>query len=431
MSDYFDRVERQLVARVDGSVAQRARFPVRLEHLAVAASLLVVLAVAAVFIGIRGSGLAGSPSPARAVRVVFGVSSADPGTPVARGSIARSIAILRHRLDSVSHGVRVSQSGNQVVVVAPASAGISRARIVALAAPAKLAFYDWEANALTRNGKAVASQLQDQDPTALLISQGSGSAAPGDPGAGSLGLYQAVQLASKQPPSASAANARDGKEYFLFGAPGSAGCATAAKDQHSTPVAGVHCLLSGPVDETTTNPQVIAADLASGLPAGVTASQGQELVVPQGTVVLLAAAPTASSLVKYGSPTAQYYVLKDNVALSGHDITNPQQSTDQTGSPDVTFGFSSKGANAFQRVTGVIAHRGDLVSGLGSTLDQHFAVALDNKLITVPSIDFKQYPDGIIGGGGGDVTGGFTTQSARNLAAELRYAALPVNLTVS
>jgi SecD/SecF fusion protein len=162
----------------------------------------------------------------------------------------------------------------------------------------------------------------------------------------------------------------------------------------------------------------------------VRASRGQQLVVPQGTVVLLAAAPTASQVLKYGSPTAQYYVLKDNVALFGNDITNPQQSTDQTGSPDVTFGFSSKGANAFQRVTGVIAHRGDLVSGLGSTLHQHFAVALDNKLITVPSIDFKQYPDGIIGGGG-DVTGGFTTQSARNLAAELRYAALPVNLTVS
>jgi SecD/SecF fusion protein len=355
-----------------------------------------------------------------------------PQSGVTPASLSRAVDIMRQRVDQlgVSEPEIQTTGGNEITVGLPNVTNTQRA-IQEVGTTARLEFYDWEANALTPNGKTVDGQLQTQDPTALLISQGSGSAAPGDPSAGSLGLYQAVQLASKQPPSASAANARDGKEYFLFGAPGSAACATAAKDQHSTPVAGVHCLLSGPVDETTTNPQVIASDLASGLPAGVTASQGQELVVPQGTVVLLAAAPTASQVLKYGSPTAQYYVLKDNVALFGNDITNPQQSTDQTGSPDVTFGFSSKGANAFQRVTGVIAHRGDLVSGLGSTLHQHFAVALDNKLITVPSIDFKQYPDGIIGGGGGDVTGGFTTQSARNLAAELRYAALPVNLTVS
>jgi hypothetical protein len=45
--------------------------------------------------------------------------------------------------------------------------------------------------------------------------------------------------------------------------------------------------------------------------------------------------------------------------------------TDQTGSPDVTFGFSSKGAKAFQHVTSTIAHRGERVSGLANTLNQH------------------------------------------------------------
>jgi SecD/SecF fusion protein len=63
------------------------------------------------------------------------------------------------------------------------------------------------------------------------------------------------------------------------------------------------------------------------------------------------------------------------------------------------------------------------------TLDQHFAVALDQQLITVPIIDFKIYPDGITGGGGADITGGFTIQSARALATLLRYRPLPVNLT--
>ena len=152
------------------------------------------------------------------------------------------------------------------------------------------------------------------------------------------------------------------------------------------------------------------------------------LVVPQGTVVLQAANPSASHQAKLWSPSAQYFVLKDNVALRGSDITNPQGSTDQSGNPDVQFGFNSAGGNAFENVTGQIAHRGQDVSTLGQTLDQHFAVALDTQLLTVPSIDYKVYPDGITGGNGADITGGFTHQSASDLATQLRLGALPINL---
>src|SRR5207237_51098 len=107
---------------------------------------------------------------------------------------------------------------------------------------------------------------------------------------------------------------------------------------------------------------------------------------------------------------------------------NPQQSTDQSGAPDVSFGFTSKGANAFQNVTAQIAQRGNLVSGFGQHLNQHFAVALDTQLITVPSIDYKVYPDGIQGNSGADITGGFTINSAQDLATQLRLGALPIRL---
>jgi SecD/SecF fusion protein len=79
-------------------------------------------------------------------------------------------------------------------------------------------------------------------------------------------------------------------------------------------------------------------------------------------------------------------------------------------------------------VTGQIAHRGANVSLGGSSLDQHFAVALDNQLVTVPQINYRQYPDGIIGGGGADITGGFTSQTASDLATQLRLGALPIKL---
>jgi SecD/SecF fusion protein len=107
---------------------------------------------------------------------------------------------------------------------------------------------------------------------------------------------------------------------------------------------------------------------------------------------------------------------------------NPQQSTDQGGNPDVSFSFTSNGGKAFQNVTSTIAKRGELVSGLGQTLNQHFAVALDDKLITVPQIDFKTYPEGIVGETGADITGGLTIQSAQDLATQLRLSGLPVLL---
>jgi SecD/SecF fusion protein len=79
-------------------------------------------------------------------------------------------------------------------------------------------------------------------------------------------------------------------------------------------------------------------------------------------------------------------------------------------------------------VTAQIARRGSLVSRLGESLNQHFAVTLDNQLITVPFIGYKQYPDGINGDNGGDISGSFTTTSAHDLANELRLGAVPLNL---
>jgi preprotein translocase subunit SecD len=96
----------------------------------------------------------------------------------------------------------------------------------------------------------------------------------------------------------------------------------------------------------------------------------------------------------------------------------------------VQFGFTAAGRRAFQRVTAQIARRGQDVSVAGQSLDQHFAVAVDGRLLTLPQIDFKQYPDGVIGGGGADITGGFTKASTHDLAIELRYGALPLPLRV-
>ncbi len=345
-----------------------------------------------------------------------------PQTPVVtQDALNRAVDIMRSRVDQL--GVSepsIQTTGNSLITVGlPDVHDVARAENE-VGQTAQLFFYDWEKNVLTPNGKTAASQLITQDPTALAISQG-GASGPGVPGAGGVPLYQAATLAAKQPPEPlSKTQSRKGPAYYFFGAPGSPACEAAAKANGTTVVQGQHCLLNGP--DTSLD------DLYSGLPAGVTKADGELVTVPQGTVVLQAANPSASNVIKPSSPNAEFFVLKDNVALTGNDITNPSPSTDQTGQPDVSFGFNGTGQNNFSRVTGDIAHRGANVSLGGQTLNQHFAVALDNQLVTVPQIDYRQYPDGIVGGGGADITGGFTSQSASDLATQLRLGALPINL---
>ncbi|HEY6395894.1 MAG TPA: protein translocase subunit SecF, partial [Solirubrobacteraceae bacterium] len=138
--------------------------------------------------------------------------------------------------------------------------------------------------------------------------------------------------------------------------------------------------------------------------------------------------PSQSNPIHAYSPAAQFYVLKDKVALFGNEITNPQPSTYTDGSPDVTFGFTSSGKPKFQAVTAAIAARGNSLSSPTNPFYQHFAIALDNKLVTVPRIDFRQFASGIPGDNGADIQGNFTAQTAQDLATQLRLGALPINL---
>jgi SecD/SecF fusion protein len=364
-----------------------------------------------------------------------GVELVFQGEPTKQGKVdsttlGQAVNIMRTRVDQL--GVTQPQiqttGGNQITVSLPDISDLARAQ-QQVGSTAQLFFYDWEANALITSGpqagKTVSSQLLTQDPTAVLMSGQGNSAAPGSPGTGSVGLFQAVTLAHKQPTAASTpTQSHQGPVYYLFGASGSAACQVAAQLAHSTPVVGEHCLLAGPESSV----KFIQEDLSTRFGNKVTLAQGQLLTVPQGYVVLQATDASATKQTPITSPLAQFFVLKDNVALSGADITNPSEGTDQTGAPDVQFNFTSKGQNEFSNVTAQIAKRGSTQSPAGQTYRQHFAVELDGKLITVPSIDYTQYPDGISGSNGADITGGFTSTSAQDLATLLSDGALPITL---
>jgi SecD/SecF fusion protein len=152
------------------------------------------------------------------------------------------------------------------------------------------------------------------------------------------------------------------------------------------------------------------------------------LAVKQGTVVLQAAPSSFSDWPAFGSPTATYYVLKDQPALRSGEITDITPATDHTATPEVTFQLSTLGRYAFHLLTAQIAKRGATDSIGSAVLDQHFAVALNDQLLAVSPIDFKAYPDGITGAVPAAITGRFTTTTVQQLASEMQLGAMPVKL---
>ncbi|MEX2211453.1 MAG: protein translocase subunit SecD [Gaiellaceae bacterium] len=103
----------------------------------------------------------------------------------------------------------------------------------------------------------------------------------------------------------------------------------------------------------------------------------------------------------------------------------------QTGQPIVLMQFTDAGADKFHDITRDEAQRGRRLfnqSGGGDPdlYNQNFAIVLDRELITAPSIDFTQYPDGISGGQGAQITGIGSIGEAQAIALVLQTGALPV-----
>ncbi len=125
----------------------------------------------------------------------------------------------------------------------------------------------------------------------------------------------------------------------------------------------------------------------------------------------------------------RFWVVQDNPALSGTDIRNPEQNFDQQfgNQPVVRFKFTDRGREAFQEITRAIAQRGR-DNAFRAPDPQHFAIVLDDELVSAPSIDYVEYPDGIDGRTGAEISGSFTIDSAQDLAEILKIGALPVRL---
>jgi SecD/SecF fusion protein len=324
-------------------------------------------------------------------------------------SLNRAIDIMRKRVDQLGVAQpEIQRSGADEIDVALPDVTDTKRAEDEVGKTAQLFFYDWEPNVIGPTGKPAGTS----EPTVT------GGQQAGDARFGLL-EYEAVLRAAKRAPIL-----RDTDTTW------SKGCTPA---QAGGCIYGSWYLLQPSNKTVLRGPEETEKALTSehAAPPGAKAVR-----VNPGTVLVQAQAIVSEKTgkVTQKSPNS-WYVLNDDPVLTGADIRNPTQSFDEgaggTGAPNVTFGFSSHGKSVFERVTKQIAHRGQeaQLPGVGKEAAlQHFAVVLDGQLITVPSIDYTKYPEGIDASTGSQISGGFTITSAQELAQELQSGALPIKL---
>jgi len=328
------------------------------------------------------------------------------GTPVNSTTLGETIDIMRSRSDTLGvSGVEIRPYGSDEITVElpqvqnPAQA----AKVVGVTG--QLFFYDWEESVIGPNGKVAGPN--DANVTCDSATAGAGTASCG------LTEYEAVLRASKEPAVPTCTKALVAAKTRCFNIE-----TTNVPSYYYVNKAKQAVYAPNGPEPTKA---LLDADIAHArikLPKGT-----QLLAVQPGTVLV-----QATTAPEVPVPN-DFYVLQDNVKLTGQDISSPQVVTDPTQGIAVSFGFKNNGASVFTKVTAVLANRGHNNSvSLSSPNLQHFAVTLDGQLVTVPSIDFVQYPFGIDSSGGSEITGNFTYASANTLANVMASGALPVKL---
>lgn len=107
----------------------------------------------------------------------------------------------------------------------------------------------------------------------------------------------------------------------------------------------------------------------------------------------------------------QVILLKAIPILDGSMLTDARAAFDQNNQPIVSFNLDSKGAKIFGEFS-------------GANIGKRMAIVLDGKVYSAPVIRDR------IGGGSGQISGGFSVEEATDLAIALKSGALPAPMEV-
>jgi citrate lyase gamma subunit len=171
-----------------------------------------------------------------------------------------------------------------------------------------------------------------------------------------------------------------------------------------------------PQDETVTGGPDAGRDAATTK----SVAEARAARAPGGTAV------RALSVAPHG-----WFALGGPPTLTNADIQSARSGVDPaTREPIVALDLTAEGRQAFAALTREVAHRGSANADPGSGIEaaQHLAIVVDDRILSVPHIDFRQAPNGIDGSAGVQIQGGLTPETARQLAALLSAGPLAADL---
>jgi SecD/SecF fusion protein len=394
--------------------------------------LILVALIVAGLIGVAALAVPGSPAndePTLGLDLQGGLEVTlkavpPPNRPLQKSDLDRSVTILRDRVDrlGVAEPEIRKQGDDQIVIDLPGLKDTERV-IGILGQTAQLELFDLEAN-LAPPSNAGGFAAPKESLYALLAGQQS-----------------LVDRGSKT-------------GWYLF---------DDKKKLRAGPVTSRDKLLHSKVvrDENKDDAAAVGGGStgSSGTPASPTGGgsggsgagtlpKGWKIfgVPPKTVVVSCGVGEVVCPGVGVENPTKNYYYLfkydpnnanPDKVVpeMTGAELKldGTRQDFDTTsGQPIVTMQFTDKGGDRFGEITNREADRGrarhNISGGQGDPRDsfQHFAIVLDRQIKSWPSIDFEQYPNGIGGSNGAQITGIGDLGEAQDLALVLQSGALPV-----
>ncbi|MFN8124521.1 MAG: protein translocase subunit SecD [Thermoleophilia bacterium] len=309
------------------------------------------------------------------VEVVLEGRQTSAEQPVDSAAMNRAVEVIRNRVDAfgVAEPEIQTAGSNQIVVALPGADDPDRV-VNDLIKPAQLFFYDFTDNVVdeTPNPDLYKTVLQAQKTKIRDASQGSQT------------LYAFTK--------------------------------------------GTHRLVAGPVvvGVEADALQVARQDLRDlVVAAGSTMAKVDVEAVPKGLTIVRQVEELQT---RAGGGRNTYYIFQDRPGINGNDIKSADSIRDvgqgRTGEPIVRMDFTGSGSEKFHDITRDLAQRGAVQNTKFS-----FAIVLDGELISNPTIDPNDLPDGI-SGGSAQIEGNFTASSARTLADQINSGAIPVRLEV-
>ncbi len=334
--------------------------------------LVASIAVIAFKPGKLGLDLAGG------IELTYKAQPTNADRPPTDRELQNAIKVINERVNSL--GVTESEvqaTGNELITVSLPDVDDPAAAKALVGSTAQMYFYKWEDNVVPKKGQTKADAANE----------------------GFTKQYDAVKLASQQEPPKDA-KGRD--KYYLF----------STKKGNK--------LIAGP--ELTKADLLSAENQITKKPMNGEQPKDSELfVVPKGYVVV-------SYDPNGDGKSVQWWVIEDNVSLTGDEVKSAAVGTDgQGGGPAVDLTFTGEGGSIFKRITQQLYEEGQ-TSLLTNPNGHRFAIVLDGKVVSLASIDPRdaQLSQGIAGGRA-QITN-LSQAEASRVSKQIDLGALPVRL---